>query len=102
MAPLGVELFSVRGLPRVNVVTFDGGGNASIIGTGVSEQRGVEHITGAGTYTVNPNCTGSLAFGVRTYDFVIVDGGKEILQIATFEPRRVVTWVLKRQFPQQD
>src|SRR5260370_23295040 len=93
---------------QVSVITFDGERNVSIIGTNVSEQRGVEHITAetpgaVGTYTVNPNCTGSYALGVRTFDFVIVDGGKEILQIATLDPpRRVVTGVLKKQFPQQD
>src|SRR5260370_20891998 len=93
---------------QVSVLTFDGERNVSIIGTNVSEQRGVEHITAetpgaVGTYTVNPNCTGSYALGVRTFDFVIVDGGKEILQIATLDPpRSVVTGVLKKQFPQQN
>ncbi len=92
-----------QGLTAAVSVTFDGERNASLIGTNVSEQRGVEHITTAGTYTVNPNCTGSYALGVRTYDFVILDGGKEILQIATLDqPRRVMTGVLKKQFPQQD
>src|SRR5260370_30203998 len=56
---------------QVSVITFDGERNVSIIGTNVSEQRGVEHITAetpgaVGTYTVNPNCTGSYALGVRT------------------------------------
>jgi hypothetical protein len=85
----------------VGVITFDGTGNQSIAGTNVSEDRGVQQISDIGTYTVNPDCTGSSVFGTgRTFDFVIVDGGNEILQIATLEePRRVVTWVLKKQFP---
>jgi hypothetical protein len=64
---------------------------------------GVQHVTDTGTYTVNSDCTGSSVIGVRTFDFVIIDNGQEILQIATLaQPRRVVTWVLQRQFPRQD
>jgi hypothetical protein len=97
-----------RGLVAgVGVITFDGKGNWALDSTTVSEDMGVQHITNpAGTYKVNAACTGSAALqgsqGLATFDFVIIDGGKEILQIATQEaPRRVVTWVLKKQFPQQ-
>src|SRR5260370_16929364 len=61
---------------QVSVITFDGERNVSIIGTNVSEQRGVEHITAetpgpVGTYTVNPNCTPPYALPFQPFDFVI-------------------------------
>jgi hypothetical protein len=88
---------------QVGIWTFDGNGNAALAGTNVSEDKGVQHVTDTGTYTVNSDCTGSSVIGVRTFDFVIIDNGQEILQIATLaQPRRVVTWVLQKQFPRQD
>ncbi len=83
----------------VGVLTFDGEGNQSYAATAVFEDTGLSHVNLAGTYTVNPDCTGSSELGEgTTFDFVIVDGGKEILQIAT-RVDRVVTWSIKKQDP---
>ncbi len=88
-------IFDDRGLSAgVGVLTFDGEGKWSGAVTFVDEGRGVHRDTPSGTYTVNPDCTGSSAL----FDFVILDGGKEVHMIIT-RPDRVVTWVLKRQFP---
>lgn len=94
-----------RGLEvAVGVITFDGSGHWSLAVTEVHLDTDVEHITNPnGTYTVNPDCTGSLELptqiGLGTWDFVIADGGNEILQIATTaDPIRVVTSVLRKQF----
>ncbi len=68
--------------------TFDGRGQFTAVGTVVfeDERLGISHIDFPGECTVNPNCTGSLVDLGRlrgTADFVIVDGGKEIMQITT-------------------
>jgi len=84
----------------VGVVTFDGAGHLSLRGTVIFQDTGLSHPKFSGTYTVNPDCRGSsndFGGGGGTFDFVIVDGGNEILQIAT-QPDRAVTYVLKKQF----
>ncbi len=78
-------------------LTFDGKGSVSYAATLASEDTGVEHVTNEGSYTVNPDCTGSSLLGTSaSYDFVIVGDGEEILQVAT-RSDRVVTWTLKKQ-----
>ena len=84
----------------VGIFVFDGNGNASLSGTFVNQTLGVHHVDATGTYTVNSDCTGSGEAG-GTVDFVIVAGGIEVYVIAT-RPDRVVTWVLKKQFPGGD
>lgn len=89
----------------VGVIRFDGEQSWSLVATNVSEDLGVQHFTNdTGTYEVNADCTGSATLttreGLVTSDFVILDSGREVLLIITFDvPRRVVTWVLKKQFP---
>ena len=56
-----------------------------------------------GSYTVNADCRGSASLektplGTANWEFVIVGGGNEVLQIATTPPREAVLWVLKKQF----
>ena len=66
----------------------------------VSQGRGLRHVsTRDGTYAVKPDCTGvSELRGSETFtfEFVILDGGKELMQIAT-RTDRVVTWEVKKQ-----
>ena len=81
----------------VGIFVFDGNGNLSLSGTFVNQTLGVHHVDATGTYTVNSDCTGSAEAG-GTVDFVIVAGGNEVFVIAT-RPDRVVTWVIKKQFP---
>jgi hypothetical protein len=87
-----------RGLAgAVGFLTFDGKGSASYAATAVYEDTGLDHVTLEGSYTVNPNCTGSLLLGASaTFEFVIVGDGEEILQVAT-QSDRVVTWTMKKQ-----
>jgi len=72
---------------NVGVLAFDGTGTLSVSFTSVS--RGVVSTeTDAGTYTVNPDCTGSISIttgpgaGV-TFNTVIIGGGAELFGINT-------------------
>ena len=88
----------------IGVITFDGNGNLSGVQTNVAETTGVSRNTFSGTYEVNPDCTGSAVSGSTTVDFVIVSD-KEVFAITTTKDpagaQRVVTWVLKKQLPQE-
>jgi hypothetical protein len=63
-------------------------------------QNGVQRLTPSGTYAVNPDCTGFSGPSL-TADIVIIDGGKEVYEIITSRVDRVVTWTLKKQFPER-
>lgn len=98
---LNGTIFARGLLVGVGVITFDGNGNLSLRGTVIFQDTGLGHPNFTGTYAVNPDCTGSsndFGGGGGTFDFVIVDGGNEILQIAT-RPDRAVTYILKKQSP---
>jgi len=71
----------------VGVLAFDGAGTLSVSFTDV--QQGVASTeTDGGTYTVNPDCTGSIltttgpSAGI-TFNMVIIGGGAEIFGINT-------------------
>ncbi len=70
----------------VGVVTFDGAGNASFTLTQVFNSEGGGFFEAIpGTYTVNSDCTGTIAiedFGLHFY-MVTVGGGAEFLGIQT-------------------
>ena len=71
----------------VGMMTFDGSGNLSLSET-VSFGGKVGPLTAPGTYTVNPDCTGSLqAVNAAHLNFVIVHNGREILAINTDQGR---------------
>jgi len=89
----------------VNLETFDG--NGALTGTGTSSLNGnIVPGTYTGTYTVNPDCTGtytvqnSLGLTVHAF-FVIADGGNELHDIIT-DPGTVITCIHRRQFPVDD
>ena len=90
----------------VNLIVFDGRGNMTATGFGsVGGSTGSQ--TETGTYTVNPDCTGTYtvtvnpgAFTVHAY-FVIGDGMSE-LQIIVTDPGNIITCVARRQFPVGD
>jgi len=98
--------FDVAGNARngVGIVTFDGKGTWSLVVTEVKNEGGIQQITNPnGTYTVNADCRGSASLektpiGTANWEFVIVDDGKEVLQIVTTPPRGAITWLLKKQF----
>ena len=70
----------------VGVVTFDGAGNASFTLTQVFNSEGGAFFEAIpGTYTVNSDCTGTIAiedFGLHFY-IVTVGGGAEFIAIQT-------------------
>lgn len=73
--------------------------------TNVTQTTGVSRNTFTGTYEVNPDCTGSAVSGSTTVDFVIVSENEVFAITTTKDPagaQRVVTWVFKKQFPQEE
>src|SRR5262249_46564525 len=81
---------------NVGIATFDGKGNISVAFT-QNLNGNVAHLSATSTYTVNPDCTGSIELGA---DFVIIDGGNEVFSIRTIS-QRVVSSVYKRLFPRR-
>jgi hypothetical protein len=70
----------------VGLSVFDGGGNTSTSFTLVFDGAVSTGQTGAGTYTVNPDCTGSISFTTGSLaglnmDMVIIGGGTEVFAI---------------------
>jgi len=87
---------------------FDGLGNIDGTVT-VNADGNVVRRTLVGTYTVEPDCTGSFAItftdaadGHATFDMVIDDDGREVRTVSTPPPGAVnpptLTSVLRRQF----
>lgn len=79
----------------VGAQTFDGHGALTATAT-VSQNGNIIPVTVAGTYTVNPNCTGTFTVQISPVNitthlfFVIDDSGKEFQVIQT-DPGVVVT-----------
>ena len=86
------------------IATFDGKGGWSLVVTEVKKDNPIQHITNPnGTYSVNSDCRGSASlantpFGAANWEFVIVDGGREVFQIVTTPPRGTILWTLRKQF----
>ena len=89
-------------LTGVYLVTFDGNGGLAF--TGFSSLNGnVSASTGTGTYTVNPDCTGtytsvSSTGRTGTAFFVITDNGNEIHIVPT-NPGASLICIARRVFP---
>jgi hypothetical protein len=81
---------------------FDGNGNMTI--TGMSNANGnVAPAASTGTYTVNPDCTGTFMYQVAPgisahYFFVISDSGN-VYQAVCLDPVAVITRVGRRLYP---
>jgi len=65
-------------------LSFDGKGNFSATAT-VNDDGTVTKLNDFGTYTVNPDCMGTIYTngGTRTVDIVVVDSGNEFYQVRT-------------------
>lgn len=90
----------------VNVETFDG--NGTLTGHGMVSLNGeIAPQSYTGTYTVNPDCTGTYTieispFGLTTHAFfVITDGGNE-LQVVITDPGNVITCIDQKLDPRLD
>lgn len=68
----------------VGLATFDGQGSVQVTGTGSTNGNIVRSIT-TGTYTVNPDCTGShtLFGGALQWDMVVTPNGRKAYTIST-------------------
>lgn len=72
----------------VGVETFDGKGNTIVRYTAAVDGAISQNQASAGTYNVNSNCTGSLAFtegdaAGLTFDIAISGGGADVFAIST-------------------
>lgn len=65
--------------------TFDGAGNFTDLYTQSIDGQVVRNVTDHGTYTVNPDCTGSFeeASGAYHWDFALKEKGSEGVAIET-------------------
>jgi len=70
------------------LMTFDGRGGLTDFGT-VSIGGQIVQLNVSGTYTVNPDCTGTLTTPAAHLSFVIVRNGREIMAVNT-DPGNVV------------
>jgi hypothetical protein len=85
----------------VGVLTFDGDGNVSRIGTTSVNGTITQGLQLGGTYIVNPDCTGSYTLQLpnnfsATSNFVIDNHGRE-LQIINVTNGRVLSGVARKQ-----
>lgn len=89
----------------VALETFDGDG--ALTGTGHLSLNGTpSQGTFTGTYTVNPDCTGTYtvqnSLGLTVHAFFVIDDGGNELQIVISDPGTVITCIARRQFPLHD
>lgn len=80
------------GTPRSILLRFEFDGNGNFANTlTVNDNGTVVHTTDSGTYTINPDCTGTLYTneGTRTVEILLVDGGNEFYSIRT-DPANLV------------
>lgn len=91
---------------EVGTQTFDGSGGTSATAT-LSSNGNIVPVTVTGTYSVNPDCTGTLTLQVSPFNatvhanFVIDKNGNAFQAIET-EPGLIVTRMAWRQFPDKD
>lgn len=96
--PAAASLFA-----GVVLETFDG--NGKMTATGMSNLDGtVTSQTEKGTYTVNPDCTGTYEVqispgGFTAHAFFVIDDDGNELQIIVTDPGTVITCIARRQFP---
>jgi hypothetical protein len=74
------------GTPRAVLLRFSFDGKGNFTNTLTMNDNGtIIHSSDFGTYTVNPDCTGTIFTngGTRTVEIVLVDGGNEFYSIRT-------------------
>jgi len=85
----------------VGTLNFDGSGNVSFPTLTLAFDGSISSETGSGSYTVNPDCTGSISItsgsiaGI-TFNMVIVGGGTEVFGIVT-SPANTQSFDAKKQ-----
>jgi hypothetical protein len=90
----------------VSIQTYDG--NGTLTTTGIASLNGtIVPVTSTGTYTVNPDCTGTYTvqispIGLTAHGFFVIDDSGNELQIIVTDPGTVITCIARRQFPKGD
>jgi len=79
----------------VGVLTFDGAGTVSFSWTQSLDGKISTGLSGAGNYSVNSDCTGSVSFtsgdaAEETANVVIVGGGQEVLSVSTLNTQTIM------------
>ena len=87
-------------LVGVGTDTFDGKGGVTGTAT-LSINGNIVPVAATGTYTVNPDCTGTYKIPGTTLFFVIANSGNEIHAICV-DPGVVLSHTFRRQFPAGD
>ena len=87
---------------QVGRQTFDGNG-ATTATAWVSQNGNIVAVTITGTYTVNPDCTGTFAtqispLGLTGQTFFVIDASGVELRAINTDPGAVITTVGSRQF----
>ncbi len=83
-------------IAEMGLDVFNGDGKRGITrSTGISYVQSYDWTNGPwpdGSYTVDPDCTGSLfdANGTKANNIIVLDGGKRF-SLISFEPDRVIT-----------
>jgi hypothetical protein len=88
---------SVNGTPIaiLGITTYNGQGGLEISATVNFNGTVLKPPPGTGTYTVNPDCTGSQTVGSSHYDFVVTPDGSKVTYIST-DPGGMITVVSER------
>jgi hypothetical protein len=91
--------------PMANVGTLTFDGNGGVTGSVINSLNGTTVSgTEAGTYTVNPDCTGTYTvlispLGITGHAFFVIDANEDELQIVGTDPGLVIICVARRQYP---
>ena len=90
----------------VTTQTYDGNGNITAAGI-VSLNGAIVAVAQKGTYTVNPDCTGTYTvqispIGLTAHGFFVIDDSGNELQIIVTDPGTVITCIARRQYPMGD
>jgi hypothetical protein len=82
--------------------TFDGNGHTTATAT-INANGNITNVTIEGTYTVNPDCTGSMTrnvspLGVTAHDDLVIDDEGVELRTSATDPGEIETYVYRKQF----
>jgi hypothetical protein len=82
--------------------TFDGKGHTEATAT-ASANGNIAALTIQGTYTVNPDCTGSMTvnvspLGVTSHVYFVIDNDGAELRVISTDPGTVETRIYRKQF----
>jgi hypothetical protein len=91
---------------EVGTQTFDGRGNTTYAAT-LSQNGNLVKVTATGTYTVNPDCTGTITvlvspFAATVHVSFVIDGTGSEFQAIETDSGVVITRIGRRQFPAGD